>query len=117
MNVKRFVNPKEQVARIGKHKWHVARLFQLAKELDVMDVPLEHIAMDYNYEGLTLRELAGHMVAVNEANLKYPIILDEDGVIMDGRHRLIKSLVEGKKTIKAVRFKETPPPCEVIADD
>ena len=89
------------------------RLIELSKNLEVMDIPLNHMNMYYKYENLTLRELAGHMVAVREADLKYPIILDEDGEIMDGRHRLIKAIIENKKTIKAVRFKENPEPCKV----
>jgi hypothetical protein len=113
MSVKYFAPYKEQMSQLGRNRWHVARLVELSKGLKVMTIPLEHINMFYRYEDLTLRELAGHMVAVNSADLKYPIILDEDGEIMDGRHRLMKSIIEGKKTIKAVRFKENPSPCEV----
>ncbi len=105
--------PDTQVAQLGKHKWHVSRLFELAKKLPVMDIPLMHINMYHEYEGLTLREMAGHIVAVNNADLAYPIILDEDGEIMDGRHRLIKAIITGKDTIKAVRFSENPSPCEI----
>ena len=54
----------------------------------------------------------GHMKSVNSANLKYPIILDEDGEVMDGRHRIMKAMLENKKTIKAVRFNENPSPCK-----
>ena len=56
-----------------------------------------------------------HMKAVNDADLKRPIILDEDGELMDGRHRLMKAMLLGKKTIKAVRFDENPSPCQVEA--
>lgn len=113
MSAKYFCKPDEQMARLRKHEWHVPRLFQLAKNLEVMDVPLNHINMFYRYPDLTLRELAGHMIAVQNANLKYPIILDEDGEIMDGRHRLMRAIIEGKETIKAVRFDENPSPCIV----
>jgi len=113
MLVKPFSPPKDQMAQLGKHKWHVPRLFSLAEKLPVMDIPLEHVNMYYKYETLTLRELVGHIVAVKKADLKYPIILDEDGEIMDGRHRLLKAMIAGKRTIKAVRFPENPSPCEV----
>lgn len=112
--IKNFVNHKEQMSQIGKHKWHVPRLIELSKDLEVMDVPLAHMYMYYKYESLTLRELVGHMEAVNNADLKFPIIIDEDGDIMDGRHRLMKAILNGKKTIKAVRFKENPTPCEIL---
>ena len=113
MSVKPFPKPKEQMCQLGKHRWHVIRLFALAEGLPVMNVPLGHINMFHVYDRLTLRELAGHMVAVQEADLSCPIILDEDGEIMDGRHRLMKAIIDGEKTIKAVRFTENPEPCRV----
>lgn len=60
------------------------------------------------YDTMDLRQLVGHMKSVIKADLKYPIILDEDGELLDGRHRLMKALLEGKETIKAVRFVENP---------
>lgn len=114
MLIKRLPSTENQVARLGKHEWHVSRLFELSKNLPVLDIPLQSMNMYYMYEKLTLRELAGHIVAVNEASLEYPIILDEDGEIMDGRHRLIKAIIEGEEMIKAVRFSENPTPCNRV---
>ena len=76
-----------------------------------MDVPLEHLNTYALYENVTLRDLVMHIQAVNDADLSFPIILDEDGYLMDGRHRLMKAIISGNKTIKAVRFEENPPPC------
>jgi len=78
-----------------------------------MEVPLNHLNVWHNYEKLTLREMVMHMKAVNAADLNYPIILDEDGELMDGRHRLMKAMLNGHETIKAVRFEENPSPCQV----
>jgi hypothetical protein len=78
-----------------------------------MDVPLNHLHMYYTYGKLTLRDMVMHMQAVNDADLDMPIILDEDGEIMDGRHRLMKAILLGNETIKAVRFDENPSPCRV----
>ena len=58
-----------------------------------------------------------HMKAVLNADLSFPIILDEDGEIMDGRHRIMKAILEGKRNIKAVRFNENPEPCSVNKED
>jgi ribose 5-phosphate isomerase len=113
MLIKPWPEAKKQMSQLGCHHWDVSRLFELSKNLPVMNIPLEHMHMHYKYVELTLRELAGHMVAVQNADLRYPIILDEDGEIMDGRHRLIKAIIEGKKTIKAVRFLENPAPCRI----
>jgi hypothetical protein len=100
-----------QMARLGKNCWAVSRLVMLSKDLPTMDVPLKHLNVYNTYDNLTLREMVSHMRAVNASDLKYPIILDEDGEIMDGRHRIMKAMLEGKKTIKAVRFDENPSPC------
>lgn len=114
---KNFCKTDEQMSRLGNHEWHVTRLFELSKKLEVMEIPLKHINMLYIYPSLTLRELAGHMIAVKNADLTYPIILDENGEIMDGRHRLMKAIIEGKETIKAVRFEVNPSPCKIYDDD
>jgi hypothetical protein len=41
---------------------------------------------------------------INNANLKYPIIMDIKGNIFDGVHRYIKSTLLKKKTIKVYLF-------------
>lgn len=106
--------PEDQMAKVGCHHWSVARLFELSKGLSVMEVPLDHLNIYHRYGNVTLREMVVHMKAVNDADLKYPIILDEDGDLMDGRHRLMKALLTEAKTIKVVRFEKNPPPCKVI---
>ena len=113
MKVQPFHHPHDQMAQLGKHHWSVARLFALSKDLKVMNIPLDHLNIYNKYENLTLRELVGHMMSVNNADLSHPIILDEDGEIMDGRHRIMKAILNGEKTIKAVRFEVNPEPCKV----
>ena len=113
MKVKEWAHPHEQLCSIGRHSWSVPRLFELARNLPVMDIPLDHMHLYYTYEKLTLREMVMHMKAVNAADLEKPIILDEDGELMDGRHRLMKAMLLGNETIRAVRFDENPPPDRV----
>jgi hypothetical protein len=113
MKIKDWISPSEQMSSIGNHSWSVPRLFELARELPVMDIPLDHLDLWHSYKDLTLREMVMHMKAVNDADLGRPIILDEDGQIMDGRHRLMKAMLTGAATIKAVRFDENPSPCRV----
>ena len=105
-----------QVSNIGNHTWSVPRLFALAKDLPVMEIPLDHLCIWQTYTKLTIRQMVMHMKAVEAADLEFPIILDEDGEIMDGRHRIMKAILLGHKTIKAVRFDENPPPCRVKDD-
>jgi hypothetical protein len=113
MKIKDWHKPEEQMSSIGLHSWSVPRLFELAREFPVMDVPLNHLHLYYIYEKLTLREMVMHIRAVQDADPERPIILDEDGELMDGRHRLMKAMLVGAETIKAVRFDENPLPCQV----
>lgn len=103
---------KEQFASVGKANWSVPRLIELSKELEVIEIPLQHLNLDYQIS-YRPREFVMHMRAALDADLKYPIILDEDGSVMDGRHRILKALHLNKKTIKAVRFDVNPYPCKV----
>jgi hypothetical protein len=113
MKIKPWASPQVQMCTLGRHTWSVPRLFELARALPVMEVPLNHLNLYYTYEKLTLREMVMHMKAVHDADLSKPIILDEDGELMDGRHRLMKAMLAGAVTIKVVRFEENPEPCQV----
>jgi hypothetical protein len=87
-------------------RWTASELVDRAKDLPVLKIPLEHMYIDYKFEEMSLRALVSHMMTVLDCDLRYPIILDKDGVIMDGRHRLMKALLEGKKYILAKRFEK-----------
>jgi disulfide oxidoreductase YuzD len=50
-----------------------------------------------------------HMERILNADLSYPIILSEEGYIMDGVHRLLKCKFLKKDTISCVKFKKDPP--------
>lgn len=113
MKIKAWHSPHDQMCSLGRNSWSVPRLFELARDLPVMEIPLDHLSLYYIYDKLTMREMVTHMQAVNAADLDKPIILDEDGELMDGRHRLMKAMLTGAETIKAVRFDENPSPCQV----
>lgn len=111
MKIKEWCNYKEQSCRFNNgDTWSIARLVTLSQDLPVMDIPLIHLNINAVYDDLSLRDMVMHMKAVQDADLSMPIILDEDGCIMDGRHRIMKALLEGTETIKAVRFDENPHP-------
>ncbi len=50
------------------------------------------------------------MQLIEEADLSYPIIIDPEGRVMDGMHRVCKAVQEGKDTVPAVRFATLPEP-------
>ena len=48
------------------------------------------------------------MELVNAADLSFPVIIGADGLVMDGMHRVAKSLLLGKPTVRVVQFVEQP---------
>ena len=63
--------------------------------------------------------LADHCRQAMGTDLTYPIILGPTGDVLDGMHRLMRALVEGRETIAAVQLSEVPPPDRVrpLADE
>ena len=91
--------------------WIVTNLIARAKDLEPFDLPLAAI-----YSGTEVWTpvgsaygIAHHVRRALDVNTEYPIILCQQGFIMDGWHRVLRALIDGKTTIKAVRFVETPP--------
>lgn len=113
MHIPEWSEIGSQYCKLGNCHWSVARLIELSKDLPVMDVPLDHLNVYNSYDKLTLRQMAMHINAVMEADLRYPIILDEDGELMDGRHRILKAMISRTHSIKVVKFQQNPPPCKV----
>jgi len=94
--------------------YSVAKLIDDTKKLKPFDLPLCGINLsDVIWNECNIQELAFHVQRVNKADLSKPIILDWNGNVADGRHRLIKAIVKGKKTIKAVRMHWKPTPCRI----
>ena len=97
----------------GVDAWDVDRLVELSRDLPVQQVPLTSIReLDTAYwsQPLTVREVADHVRLVGAVDLAYPIILAADGRVMDGMHRVVRALLEGRSTIAAVRFDVQPEP-------
>jgi hypothetical protein len=91
--------------------WIVTNLIARAKDMEPFDLPLAAI-----YSGSEVWPpvgsaygIAHHVRRALDVNTEYPIILCQRGFIMDGWHRVLRALIDGKATIKAVRFEETPP--------
>ncbi|MCK5019401.1 MAG: hypothetical protein KAS32_20250 [Candidatus Peribacteraceae bacterium] len=116
MKIKPFYHHHKQMSRLGRYHWSIARLIELTKDFPVMGIHLDHLNIYHRYKDLSIRDMVMHFKAVKNADLSCPIILDEEGDIMDGRHRIIRALIAGVKTIKAVRFEENPSPCQVDAE-
>lgn len=110
MNLKKaWSNTFEQNARFKGSLYSVSEMIDMAKSIDTQEATIDAFAMDYGSPcNDSLLSFASHMKQVNEADLQYPVILSPCGVIIDGRHRLVKAIVEGRKTIKFKRLEEMP---------
>ena len=97
--------------------WDVDRLIELSKDLPRITVPLGSIReidevywFDAAKERPTCRKVLEHMGLINEVDSSYPIILNADGRVMDGMHRVAKAFLEGREEIDAVQFERDPEP-------
>lgn len=101
----------ENCFRDNNMRWSVASLIESAKGLECFDLPLCAVYIGSNVFSPieNAKSLAEHVMRVNAVNMDHPVILDGDGFIMDGWHRVVRALAEGRETIKAVRFDVTPP--------
>ena len=105
--------PSEEGLRV----WDVDRLIELAEELPVELVRVNEIwELDEvrwfveEQHPPTCRAVLEHMRLVLESDPSYPILLGEDGRVMDGMHRILKVALEGRDTIPAKRFERDPEP-------
>jgi hypothetical protein len=94
----------------------VERLIALCDGLPTEDLRLEDLAeIDENWwyaheSEPTVRSIVEHMRLVDEVDLAHPIIIDPDGRLMDGMHRVAKALLLGHATIVAKRLPGLPEP-------
>lgn len=101
--------PHEQKCRLNGCLYSVSEAIEMAKDLKVQTASIDAFAMDYSAPcSDDLISFAQHMKQSLDADLSFPIILSPSGVIVDGRHRLIKALVEGKESLTFVRLEAMP---------
>lgn len=104
--------------------WDVYHLVELSQNFPMIEIPLTEIrelneAYWFPDTHPTTQEIIDHIQLVQDADLKYPIILCADGRVMDGMHRVAKAELQGLVTIRAVKFTNTPQPdfINIDADD
>ena len=123
LNEKEGYTPVEygrQCHKVKNKIWYVSSLVEYAKSMEVQTIKIEDIrAVKLNLpllkdHGVTHLEIAYHMRVAMNANMDYPIILAQDGRIMDGHHRVIKALAMGIPEVKVVQFNIDPEPDKYI---
>ncbi|HEY3857301.1 MAG TPA: hypothetical protein VGO67_23195 [Verrucomicrobiae bacterium] len=101
----------------GLLAWDVDRLLRQTAGQKPLDLLLEEIReLDETFwfggkgGAPTCRRVAEHAALISESSLEHPIIIDPEGRVVDGMHRVCKALIGGLKTIKAVRLPVMPEP-------
>ncbi len=101
----------------GLLAWDVRNLIVRTLTLHPKEIPLSSIReIDerfwYDSEGdsPTCRSIAEHAKLIDDADLSCPIIIDPEGRVMDGMHRVCKALNGGLETIAAYQLTELPEP-------
>jgi len=96
-------------------RWYAPDLIRASEGLPIFDLPMAGIRLDQLKFGIDdAMDFVHHMKRIMECDLRCPIILDDQGIICDGVHRVHKALYLGHSTIKARRLMKMPP-ASVIA--
>lgn len=101
----------------GLIAWDVRRLIEMSRGFPVRMVdPRDVLELDENHwysdpsNHPTPRSILEHMQLILACDLSYPIILADDGRVMDGMHRVCKAVLQDHRAIPAVQFPQTPDP-------
>lgn len=107
----------------GLCAWNVQRLVELSRNLPInMTTATAFAELDENHwyshgtDSPTCRSILEHINLIEECDLSYPIILDKNGRVMDGMHRICKAVINGIEKIPAVQFVEDPKPDYINRD-
>src|SRR3954447_19084076 len=89
----------------GLLAWDVDRLVRLSSAFPRQRVPLAAVReLDEPWTGVdelpTWRALIDHVRLMDAVDLAFPIILSATGRVMDGMHRVARSLREGRTEIE-----------------
>lgn len=100
----------------GENYWKAETLYNFAKakEYPVQELPLWAVNQSYPpFKIDNFKDFVFQVQRVNNCSLDYPIIIDDEGMIADGYHRVCKAILNGDETIKAIRLEEMPSPDEI----
>jgi hypothetical protein len=107
----------------GLCAWNVRSLIELSRDFVHERVPLSAIhELDEPYWAgesagqMTCRKVVNHARLMLDCDLTFPVILSNDGQVMDGMHRICKALLQGMEEIEAVRFVNDPEPDYIGVD-
>lgn len=95
--------------RIGDKRWRISTLVFAAKGLKKFKLPINFINRSYQpFDIDDFQMFVDHYNRVSDADMNVPVILSPCGLLMDGRHRVIRAMIDGKKFVWAVQLEELP---------
>ena len=97
----------------GDLSFFVVDIHSMAKNLQVFEIPLAGIDLDvFPWGKINMLSFCYHSRRMDKSDFEFPIILTPTGYICDGWHRVVRAILEGEETIKAVRLLTMPQPIE-----
>jgi len=96
-------------------KWKAKTLWEFSKRFEIQDLAVEGFFDELNKDRWfnnshtpTVINIARHLTRVLNADLRFPIIVYKNKIILDGTHRLVKAILIGETTIHAIVLLELP---------
>jgi len=98
-------NGEESVDSWGGRVWRIRDLRAAVAGQPMFDLPLGLIPLrHFEFACPDIVEFARHMKHVLEVDVDDPVIMDEYGWVMDGRHRIVRALMDGKEAVRCVKL-------------
>ena len=92
----------------GGYVYKAETLIRLSEDLPIEQFNLLSVSLDDTefiiWKLDNVRDIVVHYGRIKNSDLERPLILRPDGVVMDGRHRIIKAISEGRKWLPARRL-------------
>jgi len=87
-------------------KVHSSVFHELAKDLPIFYLPITEdiITSKLYWKKDTVWDMIVHIKKVENADFSHPIILNSEGLIVDGWHRVVKAVIKEYETIEAVQL-------------
>lgn len=111
---------KNQTMIYDGYRYSVESLVGATLKHEVKTAKIETLGLYSNAPNdNTFLSFVAHVKQMQKADLKYPIILAENGTVLDGYHRIVNALVNGKDEIEYVRLldEDLPPYMEKLKDE
>lgn len=92
------------------HDYSICDLIEYSKNIQTRIACISSLCLNYKIIDPTwtlVQEAEGIKRALN-VDTKYPILVAPDGFLLDGRHRLIKTILDGETKVKYKRLQDMP---------